>query len=85
MRTKYQGELAVLSEFPEATIFRCADVYGGNDNFINFWFSRWRKTFKREISLWKRGVLDGFGIASQNRLEYLNFKRPNPTGTKKIH
>jgi len=57
LRTKYQGELAVLSEFPEATIFRCADVYGGNDNFINFWFSRWRKTFKREISLFGKGEL----------------------------
>ena len=57
LATKYQGELAVRSEFPEATIFRygnltsncnqpftrCSDVYGEGDSFINYWFSKWRK------------------------------------------
>eukprot|EP00088_Acartia_fossae_P034980 TRINITY_DN35971_c0_g1_i3.p1 TRINITY_DN35971_c0_g1~~TRINITY_DN35971_c0_g1_i3.p1 ORF type:complete len:388 (+),score=120.49 TRINITY_DN35971_c0_g1_i3:156-1166(+) len=57
LRTKYQGELAVRAEFPEATIFRCADVYGQDDNFINFWFSRWRKTFKAQLSLYGKGEL----------------------------
>ena len=52
LRTKYQGELAVRAEFPEATIFRCADVYGQGDNFINFWFSSMRKTVKSGISLY---------------------------------
>ena len=47
LRTKYQGELAVRAEFPEATIFRCADVYGQGDNFINFWFSSISKAFSR--------------------------------------
>ena len=28
LATKYQGELAVRAEFPEATIFRPSDVYG---------------------------------------------------------
>ena len=55
MRTKYQGELAVRSEFPDATIFRCADVYGCDDNFINYWFSNWRRTFNREMSLYGKG------------------------------
>ena len=56
LRTKYQGELAVRSEFPDATIFRCADVYGQDDNFINYWFSNWRKTFRtRELSLYGKG------------------------------
>merc|ERR1712113_617438 len=43
LSTKYQGELAVKSEFPEATIFRCSDVYGEGDSFVNYWFSKWRK------------------------------------------
>ena len=57
LATKYQGELAVRAEFPEATIFRyaiksiicnelltrCSDVYGESDSFINYWFSKWRK------------------------------------------
>ena len=55
LRTKYQGELAVKSEFPEATIFRCADVYGQGDNFINFWFSRVRQTFRKQLALYGRG------------------------------
>ena len=40
------------AEFPEATIFRPADVYGGGDSFINFWFSMMRKTVKSGISLY---------------------------------
>jgi len=55
LRTKYQGELAVRSEFPDATIFRCADVYGCDDNFINYWFSNWRRTFNRDMSLYGKG------------------------------
>jgi len=57
LRTKYQGELAVRAEFPEATIFRCADVYGQGDNFINFWFSMMRKTVKSGISLYGKGEM----------------------------
>lgn len=57
LRTKYQGELAVRSEFPEATIFRCADVYGQGDNFINFWFSRVRQTMRKQLALYGRGEL----------------------------
>jgi len=43
LKSKYQGELAVLSEFPDATIFRAADVYGEGDNFLNYWMSRFRR------------------------------------------
>jgi len=39
LRTKWEGELAVRNEFPEATIFRCPDVYGQQDQFINQIFS----------------------------------------------
>merc|ERR1712106_26928 len=43
LATKWEGEMAVRSEFPGATIFRPSDVYGHGDSFINYWFSRWRK------------------------------------------
>jgi len=39
LASKYQGELAVRSEFPEATIFRAADVYGQEDSFLNYLLS----------------------------------------------
>lgn len=39
LRTKYAGELAVRDQFPDATIFRCSDVYGQQDQFINRIFS----------------------------------------------
>jgi len=57
LKTKYLGELAVRSEFPEATIFRCSDVYGQGDSFLNHYFSRFRKNFMKGISLYGRGQL----------------------------
>lgn len=40
LKTKYEGELAVRNEFPDATIFRCSDIYGQGDYFINNLLSR---------------------------------------------
>lgn len=56
LKSKYQGELAVLSEFPDATIFRAADVYGEGDNFLNYWMSRFRRN-RMKIPVYGRGEM----------------------------
>jgi len=56
LATKYQGELAVQAEFPEVTIFRCSDVYGQGDHFLNYYFSSFRKD-RYNLSLYGKGEL----------------------------
>jgi len=61
LSTKWEGEMAVRSEFPEATIFRPSDIYGHGDSFINYWMGRWRKDMtwqNKEVKstpLWLKG------------------------------
>jgi NADH dehydrogenase (ubiquinone) 1 alpha subcomplex subunit 9 len=55
LRSKHYGELAVREEFPDATVFRPADIYGSEDRFIRYYASGWRRTFGT-VPLWKRGT-----------------------------
>jgi len=57
LKSKYQGELAVFSEFPDATIFRAADVYGEGDNFLNYWMTRFRRNRFGQVPLYGKGLM----------------------------
>ena len=48
------GEQAVREEFPEAVIFRPADMYGNADRFLRYYAAFWRGQFKG-MPLWKKG------------------------------
>lgn len=55
LRTKYEAEEAVREEFPDAIIFRSADIWGMEDRFLNYYASRWRRSFVT-MPLWKQGT-----------------------------
>merc|ERR1712025_1075249 len=60
LKCKYEGELAVREEFPEATIFKPTDMYGEEDRFLNYYGSRkrWIIPFIEIpwcLPLWKKG------------------------------
>jgi len=55
LKSKHYGELAVLDEFPEATIFRPADIFGAEDRFIRYYANGWRRNFGM-MPVWKQGT-----------------------------
>jgi len=52
--TKWRGEQVVREEFPDAIIFRPADMWGQQDNYLWYYMSQVRRSI-RCMSLWKRG------------------------------
>lgn len=54
LRSKYYGELAVLEEFPNATIIRPSDMYGQGDHFLWYYQHTWRRLLTT-LPLWKKG------------------------------
>ena len=55
MKTKWLGEQAVLEEFPDATIFRPAEMYGDQDTFLNYYFKFGRWGFWGNMPLYRKG------------------------------
>ena len=53
--SKHYGEQAVREEFPDATVFRPADIYGEEDRFIRYYASAWRRAHGT-MPLWKKGT-----------------------------
>lgn len=47
LKSKYYGELAVREEFPEATIFRPADIYGIMDRYLVYYCCYYRRRYRR--------------------------------------
>jgi len=56
LKSKYYGEQAVLEEFPDATIFRPADIFGAEDRFLRYYASYWRRSAFGGMPLWKKGT-----------------------------
>lgn len=52
LKSKYYGELAVREEFPDATIFRPADILGEHDRFLNHFTSLLRCRFTYKLAIW---------------------------------
>jgi NADH dehydrogenase (ubiquinone) 1 alpha subcomplex subunit 9 len=56
LKTKFEGEMRVREEFPEAIIFRPADIFGPEDRFTKYYASPWRRQANVFMPLWKRGT-----------------------------
>ncbi len=54
LKKKYEGELAVRSEFPEAVIIRPSVMFGEDDRFLYYYLNGKRRT-PFTIPLWRRG------------------------------
>jgi len=55
LTVQHYGELAVREEFPDATVFRPADIFGSEDRFLRYYADRRRREFGL-LPLWKRGT-----------------------------
>ena len=47
---QFQSEEAVRSEFPEAIIFRPADIYGAGDRFLVYYASKRKSLLKTYVA-----------------------------------
>ena len=54
-KTKYEGEIAVRNEYPDAIIFRPSWMFGAADRFLNYYTAPGRRTFWKNIAVWNMG------------------------------
>lgn len=54
LKSKYYGELAVLEEFPDATIIRPSEIYGQADHFFYYYTHIMRRQL-HSVPLWHKG------------------------------
>ncbi|CAG5120071.1 unnamed protein product, partial [Candidula unifasciata] len=54
LRSKYESELAVREEFPEAIIFKPTDMFGEGDKFLMHYACKGRWILQ-QLPLWKKG------------------------------
>lgn len=57
LKSKYEGELAVRSEFEEAVVVRPSNIYGESDRFLFYYTQDSRRNFDFSIPLWKKGEM----------------------------
>lgn len=55
LKSKWHGEQAVLTEFPDATIIRSVDTYGDGDYFLSYYNQSGRYSYRNKLPLWKSG------------------------------
>jgi len=56
LKSKFRGDMAVLEEFPDATIIRPSEMIGTTDWWSFYYRSWWRRGVKWQIPLWKKGL-----------------------------
>jgi len=56
LKSKFRGDMAVLEEFPDATIIRPSEMIGTSDWYTFYYRNWWRRGFKWQMPLWKRGL-----------------------------
>jgi len=55
LKSKFRGDMAVLEEFPDATIIRPAECIGTEDKFISYYKAWFRRGKGWKLPLWKKG------------------------------
>jgi len=55
LKSKWRGDMAVLEEFPDATIIRSSEMVGVNDWFTRYYHAWGRRGFGYQIPLWRKG------------------------------
>jgi len=56
LKSKFRGDMAVLEEFPDATIIRPSEMIGTYDWYTFYYRNWWRRGLRWQVPLWKKGL-----------------------------